>query len=785
MSVSRPMFFHFIREHRFLYCTYLVILFIPLSAFLLCIINAGSIMRQDARRYQNSVLTHEKSVCDNVLRETKIAVNTAALTPETNLLKRETVFSPDSMLSVRRLSSSLSDLRNSYPYLESLGIYFYANDSFVTDAKRYAPALYPSWLDRFGLSINTLTGETETYSGYYLWNHEGRAWLLVYQNLYDYSLKKRTALAYAILPWDAVQNADSYSVSPESEIKTIFVIDQNNFLFGLPDSSIAQEQFPSYEALKQADADSGPFSLARSDTSLISGIASDELPFYYGMYLEKDKFYHRINRLLFQYGLALALCVISGICAALYFTKKNAQPIGYLLSLIDNSRKSDKGLRLSASYRGLESALIELQRKNRRLTRQANLHDESVFEATLSGFLKGIWPDTDQILEFHDSEPAIKDIDDYRIAMFSFSDIGECGFIREQGETQKAYSLLFFSLRNVIDEAFLKRDTDIPRGISLLLDGRIVCLFSAPSTGTDSREDETPRLVSDAKTCIDFFENVFALQCRVSISRVYSDWAMLSEAFDEAFTTASHAAFWGEPAAVSFYEEASDASSPGGSGLLALKKKLVNSLIADNYDIAGQLINEIVDRHFLHDVRHFTYNQYQAYALISILIDKLGDMEIGHEIFESYTAQLLHAQTTAELKQEIAAVFSELLRCQKQSASETGWAESVKEYIRANYRNPDLNVAYIAEHFSVSAAHIGNRFRRLTGTGILDYVHMTRLARCRELLAQGDTIRDCATAVGYTDIKTLQRAFKRYEGMTPGQYRDSLITGSCDSSRPD
>ena len=30
----------------------------------------------------------------------------------------------------------------------------------------------------------------------------------------------------------------------------------------------------------------------------------------------------------------------------------------------------------------------------------------------------------------------------------------------------------------------------------------------------------------------------------------------------------------------------------------------------------------------------------------------------------------------------------------------------------------------------------------------------------------------CAAATGYTDIKTLQRAFKRYEGITPGQYKE-------------
>lgn len=52
---------------------------------------------------------------------------------------------------------------------------------------------------------------------------------------------------------------------------------------------------------------------------------------------------------------------------------------------------------------------------------------------------------------------------------------------------------------------------------------------------------------------------------------------------------------------------------------------------------------------------------------------------------------------------------------------------------------------------------------------------MVRLAKCKEMLAQGSTIKYCADATGYTDIKTLQRAFKRYEGITPGQYKESIL----------
>ena len=39
------------------------------------------------------------------------------------------------------------------------------------------------------------------------------------------------------------------------------------------------------------------------------------------------------------------------------------------------------------------------------------------------------------------------------------------------------------------------------------------------------------------------------------------------------------------------------------------------------------------------------------------------------------------------------------------------------------------------------------------------------------LLDEGKTVKDAAEATGYLDSKAMIRAFKRYEGITPGQYK--------------
>jgi len=77
----------------------------------------------------------------------------------------------------------------------------------------------------------------------------------------------------------------------------------------------------------------------------------------------------------------------------------------------------------------------------------------------------------------------------------------------------------------------------------------------------------------------------------------------------------------------------------------------------------------------------------------------------------------------------------------------------------------------VAEQYSMSVSYIGSWFKQMTGVSMLDYIHTKRLEVCKELLRQGMTIKDCTILTGYADTKTLQRVFKRYEGITPGQYK--------------
>lgn len=59
------------------------------------------------------------------------------------------------------------------------------------------------------------------------------------------------------------------------------------------------------------------------------------------------------------------------------------------------------------------------------------------------------------------------------------------------------------------------------------------------------------------------------------------------------------------------------------------------------------------------------------------------------------------------------------------------------------------------------------------GEGIQDYINKIRLKQAKKLLLEQNlNLEQTANKVGYSNSNALIRVFKKYEGVTPGQFRD-------------
>jgi AraC-like DNA-binding protein len=98
----------------------------------------------------------------------------------------------------------------------------------------------------------------------------------------------------------------------------------------------------------------------------------------------------------------------------------------------------------------------------------------------------------------------------------------------------------------------------------------------------------------------------------------------------------------------------------------------------------------------------------------------------------------------------------------------------VSEWLRANYRDPSLNLAKIAEAHDLTPAYLSRLFRENTEEGIFDFLNRIRIEQAKVLLRNSEgNLQEIGLACGIVDIKTFIRTFKKLAGTTPGKYRES------------
>ena len=83
-----------------------------------------------------------------------------------------------------------------------------------------------------------------------------------------------------------------------------------------------------------------------------------------------------------------------------------------------------------------------------------------------------------------------------------------------------------------------------------------------------------------------------------------------------------------------------------------------------------------------------------------------------------------------------------------------------------------VSLAAMATAGGVGRRTLLRRFASATGMSPIEYCRAVRIARARELLEGGDTSqKQIARSLGYKDVTSFARVFRKVVGTAPGAYR--------------
>lgn len=94
------------------------------------------------------------------------------------------------------------------------------------------------------------------------------------------------------------------------------------------------------------------------------------------------------------------------------------------------------------------------------------------------------------------------------------------------------------------------------------------------------------------------------------------------------------------------------------------------------------------------------------------------------------------------------------------------------QYMERNYQR-DISLKEVAEHVGMNATYFSLLFKESKGISYIKFVTRMRMEQAKALLHEGLLINDVSVQVGYYHYRHFTEVFKKYTGVTPGQYRET------------
>ena len=99
----------------------------------------------------------------------------------------------------------------------------------------------------------------------------------------------------------------------------------------------------------------------------------------------------------------------------------------------------------------------------------------------------------------------------------------------------------------------------------------------------------------------------------------------------------------------------------------------------------------------------------------------------------------------------------------------------VKEHVDKNY-SQHLSLEKAAGIAAMEKTYFSTFFREKVGITFTDWLRRIRVAKAIDLMKRGDqSISEIAFAVGFGDLRTFERAFKKYTNSTAREFRKSAL----------
>ncbi|MDF2935287.1 MAG: transcriptional regulator, AraC family [Paenibacillaceae bacterium] len=744
--------------------SYILILLIPIIfTGVVYFVTVGTI-EQETNRANLAMLKQVQLNMDNILKDAERLSFDIAFNPDIQLLatSQETNWN-NKQYEVSQIVKDFKRMNITNGYIHDFYVYLRSLDGVISStAASRSHYMYPILANPDIGYDEWIDVHQKVYSGRYISiggqpASDGGTGALAYMRSIPLSNLEKSE-ATIVIQFNKERFTEMIQNIQSAQYGSIFILDTDNSILA------STASFPITDILRIEELGEGGNMLVKGqggDSFIISYTKSDVSKLKYvsivrrEIVMEKSEF---TEKLMIA---SIILCLVLGGALSVLLAWRNYNPVRNLIRIIQNGKNRNPDERSGNEYQFIYEAIQETLQEKEKINLKLKQQSSVVKADFLHKLLKGKFGN----ISVHHNAFSAMDMqftsDAFVVMLLAIEDKGKLLSLGTGDDVEAKSKLPSFVITNVFEELLGQRY----KNFVTEMDEKIVFIVNV-------EDPEAAEPVQDLINITDelqrFFEKYYGMVLTVSVSDAHTGIHGMQEAYQEAVEALEYKMIAGTGTIISFQSlkyNVREYFYP-----LEKEQKLVNCIKSGEFEKGKQLLDDIIRSNFMDGTPTGEMTRYFMFDLASTVVKTVKEMSA-----EEPVEKLFGCETVAELQEEITSILSSVCkRIQLKSGNRSyELSRSITEFVNSHYGEVTLNVAMIAEHLGITPSYMSKLFKEQTGETLPDYINRVRLEKAKVLLRDEKlNISDAAVKVGYLNSNALIRSFKKYEGVTPGKYKE-------------
>jgi len=760
--------------------SYVIIAFFPVMIGSFVYVKSVETIHHEVNKMENMSLQQLKSILDGKFEELDKTISNIALNQDIKLLMSlQKAFEPKDILRIINAQKDLSKFKLSNSNIVEIYVYLNNEDTIFTSAYKYNSQDISQICKReFFLNIdefNQLVNQ-RNYRYFRILKDSAadgteRTKIVLIQSLYLNSLSNPSGTV--IISLDGNKFIDLLKNLELTEHSEIILVNSKNEFFSAG-SINAIPDYLDYDLLKQTDVSF--YDKWNGMDTVITHISSDTLDLEYISLIPSRIFLSKVQYIKNIIYIYIFICLVAGGIAAYFLAKRNFSPVANLKQMVVNAlgKSENQGLN---EFKFIENSFKGLLDENQSITDNLKNQRAALRNIFLSRLLKGRIGSRDTIEESLKTYEIEFSGEYFLVAIFSIEDPDGMLFPGNE-EDEEAIDIVYSSIKSIAEGLMNEKH----KAYMVETDGLMTLIINSSGNMTFDRDGFKTDVCNTLEKAVGFVRTELEIILSVFVSDVHYGLHGIRQAYSETLQVLEYKVVIGEESTLIRYDSINKDIADDFSSSYNLDKErlFVNCIEAGDYKGAKEILDEMLMKILDRNVKSIQLMRCRVFGLINMILNAIGEIRSDPDMHFidglDPTNRLLNSKTIMDLKTEVDSIFDRIMEYYSEKAGKQvpEWVTQVDDYIKSHFRENDLSIFSISNDIGLSVSYLSRAYKRYKKIGLLDYIHKVRLEKAKELLKMDISIKDIAQQIGYLDSKALIRSFRKYEGITPGKYKEAV-----------